>query len=200
MLYTRLSIYFQPKTAHYQRRWLLLSSFAVLVNWQSVNIRPVLADSDAPNYRTAPSMSHAISDENGRSFTVASLRGRPVLINFWATWCTPCLVEMPSLQKAAKKLQSDGIDVLLSSVDRGAPRKALPVLQSKGVTLPRFGFDPKAALSREMGVSGLPTSFVLSADQKQCLIYVGPREWHEEVMLDDIRHFARMSRDPSQSG
>lgn len=107
---------------------------------------------------------------------------------------------MPSLQKAAKQLQPDGINVLLISVDRGGPRKALPVLQSRGVTLPLFGFDPKADLSREMGVSGLPTSFLLSADQKKCLVYVGPREWHEDAMLDEIRHFARTIGVVSESG
>jgi hypothetical protein len=74
------------------------------------------------------------------------------------------------------------------------------VLQSNGVTAPRFGFDPKGALSREMGVAGLPTSFLLSADQQQCLVYVGPREWHETAMQDEIRQFARTSVAVSQSG
>ena len=97
---------------------------------------------------------------------------------------------MPSLQKAAEQLRPDGIDMLLISVDRAGRQKALPVLQSRGVTAPLFGFDPKAALSREMGVAGLPTSFLLSADQKHCLVYVGPREWHEAAMLREIRNFA----------
>jgi hypothetical protein len=90
---------------------------------------------------------------------------------------------------AAEQLHPDGIDVVLISVDRGGVNKALPVLQANGVTTPRLGFDPIAALSREMGVTGLPTSFLLSADQQTCVIYVGPREWHEDQMQAEIRGF-----------
>ena len=46
-----------------------------------------------------------------------------------------------------------------------------------------LGFDPKAALSREMGVTGLPTSFLLSANQQRCVVYVGPREWQDPCIL-----------------
>ena len=134
-------------------------------------------------------MTQPVTDEDGIPFTLASLRGRPLLINFWASWCAPCIAEMPSLQMAAEQLHPDGIDVVLISVDRGGVNKALPVLRANGVTTPRLGFDPKAALSREMGVTGLPTSFLLSADQQKCAIYVGPREWHEDQMQSEIRGF-----------
>ena len=114
-----------------------------------------------------------------------------VILNYWASWCAPCIAEMPSLQMAAEQLHADRIDVLLISVDRGSVNRALPVLRANGVMTPRLGFDPKAALSREMGVTGLPTSFLLSADQQTCLIYVGPREWHEDQMQSEIRGFVR---------
>ena len=138
-----------------------------------------------------------VTNENGKPFTLDSLRGRPLLINFWASWCAPCIAEMPSLQKAAEQLHPDGIDVLLISLDRGGVKKALPVLRAHGVTTPRLGFDPKAALSREMGVSGLPTSFLLSADHQNCVIYVGPREWHEDPLLSNIREFVTITSSSS---
>ena len=184
---------FQPKIAQHSRRRFLLAGSAVWLGSTGLGIVLAQAFTETPGARAAPSMTTAISDENGISFRLKALRGRPLLINFWASWCTPCIAEMPSLQKAAQQLQPDGIDVLLVSVDRGGHRMALPVLQSRGLTAPRFGFDPKAALSREMGVSGLPTSFLLSADQQHCLVYVGPREWHEKAMQDEIRHFAQAS-------
>ena len=134
-------------------------------------------------------MTQAVTDEHGKPFKLDSLRGRPLLINFWASWCAPCIAEMPSLQIAAERLQPDGIDVMLISLDRGGINKALPVLRASGVTTPRLGFDPTAALSREMGVTGLPTSFLLSADQQRCTVYVGPREWHEDQIQAEIRRF-----------
>ena len=199
MSYTRLSMNFQPKTARYPRRWFLSAGLAVWGSCHSLAMVPTLAASNPPDARAAPSMTHAITDENDTSFTLQTLRGRPLLINFWASWCAPCISEMPSLQKAAEELRPDGIDVLLISIDRGGRQKALAVLQSRGVTAPRFGFDPKAALSREMGVAGLPTSFLLSADQQHCLVYVGPREWHEVAMLREIRDFASVYGMVSQS-
>ena len=191
MSYTRLSMNFQPKTAQHPRRQFLSAGFAVWASWYSLGMVSASAVSNTQGTIVAPPMSNAISDENGKYFLLKSLQGRPLLINFWATWCAPCIAEMPSFQKAAEQLQPDGIDVLLISVDRGGRRKAFPVLKSNGVVAPRFGFDPKAELSREMGVAGLPTSFLLSADQQQCLVYVGPREWHEAAMQDEIRHFTR---------
>ena len=197
MSYTRLSINFQPKTAQPQRRWFLSAGLAAWAGWYAGGMMPPVASarastpavSTAQNLQATPPMTQPLVDEDGAVFTLDNLWGRPLLINFWASWCAPCIVEMPSLQKAADQLHPDGIDVLLISLDRGGVKKALPVLRANGVTTPRLGFDPKAALSREMGVSGLPTSFLLSADHKNCVIYLGPREWHEDAMQAEIRGF-----------
>ena len=197
MSYTRLSINFQPKTAQPPRRWFLSAGLAVWAGWHAGGMVPPVASarastpavSTAQNLQATPPMTQPLTDEDGEVFTLDNLRGRPLLINFWASWCAPCIAEMPSLQEAAEQLHPDGIDVLLISLDRGGVKKALPVLRAHGVTTPRLGFDPKAAVSREMGVSGLPTSFLLSADHKNCVIYVGPREWHEDDMQAEIRGF-----------
>lgn len=202
MSYTRLSINFQPKTAQPPRRWFLSAGLAAWAGWYAGGMMPPVASarastpavstpvvSTAQNLQATPPMTQPLTDEDGAVFTLDNLRGRPLLINFWASWCAPCIAEMPSLQKAAEQLHPDGIDVLLISLDRGGVKKALPVLRAHGVTTPRLGFDPKAALSREMGVSGLPTSFLLSADHQNCVIYVGPREWHEDAMQAEIRGF-----------
>jgi len=191
MSYTRLSMNFQPKTALYARRQVLLGAAAALSCWESgvFGAGNAVAATASTSVQAAPSMRQPITTKDGTAFTLDTLRGQPVLINFWASWCAPCIAEMPSLQKAAEQLQPDGIVVLLVSLDRGGAKKSLPVLAANGVTAPRLGFDPKAALSREMGVSGLPTSFLLSADQRHCLVYVGPREWHENAMQDEMRRF-----------
>ena len=197
MSYTRLSINFQPKTAQPPRRWFLSAGLAAWAGWYAGGMMPPVASarastpavSSVQNLQATPPMTQPLTDEGGAVFTLDSLRGRALLINFWASWCAPCIAEMPSLQKAAEQLHPDGIDVLLISLDRGGVKKALPVLRAHGVTTPRLGFDPKAALSREMGVSGLPTSFLLSADHQNCVIYVGPREWHEDAMQAEIRGF-----------
>ena len=197
MFYTRLSTTFQPKKVHLPRRWFLLAGLTAWISGYSGGMMSPLTSvraralevSTGQNIRAAPPMTQAVTDEHGKPFKLDSLRGRPLLINFWASWCAPCIAEMPSLQIAAERLQPDGIDVMLISLDRGGINKALPVLRASGVTTPRLGFDPTAALSREMGVTGLPTSFLLSADQQRCTVYVGPREWHEDQIQAEIRRF-----------
>ena len=197
MFYTRLSMNFQPKTAQIPRRWFLSASLAAWANCYAGDMISPLASprtrfltvSTGQNITAAPPMTQPVTDKDGKPFTLHSMQGRPLLINFWASWCAPCIAEMPSLQMAAEQLHHDGIDVVLISVDRGGVSKALPVLRANGVTKPRLGFDPKAELSREMGVTGLPTSFLLSADQQRCAIYVGPREWHEDQTQAEIRGF-----------
>ena len=146
-----------------------------------------------PDGKAAPPISTVISDENDKDFRLDSLQGRPVLVNFWATWCPPCVAELPALDNAAKQL-GDDVTLLLISVDRGGRQKALPFLQDRGITRPLMGFDPKAALSREMGVRGLPTSFLLSADQSQSWVYVGPREWDSALMIAEIRNLLRLAK------
>ena len=207
MFYTRLSMNFQPKTAQPPRRWFLSASLAALASCYaggmvlplaSVRAR-TLAVSTGQYMTAAPPMTQPVTDEDGKPFSLDSLRGRPLLINFWASWCAPCIAEMPSLQMAAEQLYPDGIGVVLISVDRGGVNKALPLLRANGVTTPRLGFDPKAALSRQMGVTGLPTSFLLSADQQRCAIYVGPREWHEDQMQAEIRGFVTATSKSSEA-
>ena len=209
MRYTRLLRNFQPKTAQLPRRWFLSAGSAAWVSCYAGGMMSPLASMRAKtlavstgqkqNMSTAPPMTQPVTDEHGESFTLDSLRGRPLLINFWASWCAPCIAEMASLQMAAEQLKHDGIDVMLISVDRGGVKKALPVLRASGVTTPRLGFDPKAALSREMGVSGLPTSFLLSADQRRCKVYVGPREWHEDEIQAEIREFVVAANNLSET-
>jgi thiol-disulfide isomerase/thioredoxin len=180
--YTRLSSNFQPKTASSSRRQVLKGVFGLSV----AAIWPDFVDAATPPIRQpAPSMSSVILDKDNKQLTVASFRGIPVLINFWATWCPPCVAELPALNQAAGKLSGE-VKILLVSVDRGGRKKALPFLQSRGISHPHLAFDAKGALSREMGVRGLPTSFLLSADQRYSWIYLGSREWDDAVMIAEL--------------
>ena len=134
----------------------------------------------------APSMITEILDQQGAVTTIDAFKGRPVLINFWATWCAPCVAELPALERAAAVLADDDMPVIVISIDRGGQAKAGPFLDEHDVHTPHRLFDPKARLSREMGVRGLPSSFILSADQETSWMFVGPIEWDESELLTAI--------------
>ena len=135
----------------------------------------------------------ALSDialaSDGGTISLSKWAGRPLLINFWATWCAPCIAELPALSRAAAALAGDGITVLLVSIDRGGAAKAMTFLKEHGVTGVKLGFDPKARLSREMKVRGLPTTLFLPAGQDAAWRFVGPFEWDDQAMLDLLRGF-----------
>ena len=146
-----------------------------------------------PSRQFAPSMSTEIFNKDGNSLTLDNFRGMPVLINFWATWCSPCVAELPAFDRAAHTLAGVA-KILLVSVDRGGSKKALPFLHDLNIRRPHLAFDAKGALSREMGVRVLPTSFLLSADQRQSWVYVGPREWDSAPMIAEIRNLLRLAK------
>ena len=75
------------------------------------------------------------------------------------------------------------------SVDRGGAQKAVPFLEKYGVSSPKMGFDPNGVLSRHLAVRGLPTTFLLSADQTKLWSFVGPFEWDMEPVQQDIKAF-----------
>jgi len=146
-----------------------------------------------PDAQTPPSMQAEILDTDGQAFHIDDFKGMPILVNFWATWCAPCIAELPALQQAATSLADIDLVILLVSIDRGGATKALPFLNERGIVETkakagmRFGFDRKANLPREMGVSGVPTSFLLSSDQTKSWLFKGPFEWDQPDMLTHIR-------------
>ena len=143
-----------------------------------------------PLSQPTPPMSAILLDERGKPLSLDGYRGKPILINFWATWCPPCVAELPALDRASDKL-ADEVDILLISVDRGGYKKALPFLQDRGITRPHFAFDANSALSREMGVRGLPTSFLIAADRRHCWAYQGPREWDDVAVIAELRQLLK---------
>ena len=185
MFYKRLLPILQPKT-----RALPMAARALMV-LAMLMAAPITAMTDdappPPDREEAPSMLSPLVDETGNSFTMAQLAEGPVLVNFWATWCAPCIAELPALSRAAAALADNGVTVLLVSIDRGGAKKALPFLETHAVSGVKLGFDPKAKLSREAGVRGLPTTLLLNAGHRDAWRFVGPFEWDEPAMLGMIR-------------
>ncbi len=102
---------------------------------------------------------------------LATLRGKVVLVNFWATWCPPCLEEMPSLEKFARAYD---VEVLAVSVDDGWE----PVEKFLGKNTPfRVALDRGAKVSQIYGTTKFPESYLVDRDGKLRLKFVGPRDW-----------------------
>jgi len=114
----------------------------------------------------------------GEAKTLADFRGRVVLVNLWATWCEPCVEEMPSLDRLQAKL-GGRLTVLAISEDR----RGNDVVEKLGLKYLGVYLDPKNAALRDFKVEGLPTSVLIGRDGRMRFVVVGAAEWDSPAML-----------------
>ena len=125
---------------------------------------------------------------DGQAFSFANARNeKALLINIWATWCAPCVVELPELEEAAQKLADDKIKVVLISVDRKGLEHAQSFLDERAIKTPLSLHSPMSEWARTLGLRGLPSSFLISADQRKIYSVQGAASWADEAILDEIR-------------
>ena len=116
-----------------------------------------------------------IPTADGKTFKLSAQRGRPVFINFWATWCPPCLEEMPALERLWRARKDGGFVMLAVTVDAN-PKLAAPFVERHKLTFV-VGHDPKMDLANTYGVRALPSSFVIDRDGRLAAVAIGPRVW-----------------------
>jgi thiol-disulfide isomerase/thioredoxin len=116
----------------------------------------------------------AFADPDGKSVTLASYRGKPVLLNLWATWCAPCVVEMPTLDALAKR-EGAKLQVIALSQDLDASKVA-PFWKDAGFAALRPSTDPRIAFSTGLGAN-LPTTILYDAAGKEVWRFTGSMDW-----------------------
>jgi thiol-disulfide isomerase/thioredoxin len=130
-------------------------------------------------FRKTPEPLPAISyvDSTGTARTEADLKGRVVLLNLWATWCAPCLKEMPALDRLQKELGSDKFEVVALSVDRAGPDAAKKFLDKIKVQNLKLYADSSAKAAISLKAVGMPTTLLLNTQAQEIGRLVGPAEW-----------------------
>ena len=116
-----------------------------------------------PTYRAAPNFTLAALGQPGQRVSLSQYAGKPVIINFWASWCEPCQQETPLLASWYK--QQHGHVVLLGLDENDIAADALKFATAKGVSYP-IGFDPNVTVAPSYGVDGLPQTFFLNAEHR----------------------------------
>jgi thiol-disulfide isomerase/thioredoxin len=130
-------------------------------------------------------------DADGRETRFDAFRGRGLIVNFWATWCPPCVAEMPALDRAHAALARDGIEVLALSSDRGGRAQVEPFYQRTALRHLAMWFDPRGATGRALGVRGLPTTVIIDRSGKEVARLEGEAEWDRPELLAAIRRLVR---------
>jgi peroxiredoxin len=117
---------------------------------------------------------------DGSPASLADYRDQLVVLNFWATWCQPCTLEMPSLEALWQRYRDRGLVVLGVSVDRGAPRGLLePYVRNLRLTFPIL-LDPDAKTSDRWRVTAIPATFLVRPGGDVAGMAMGAREWDSQ--------------------
>jgi cytochrome c biogenesis protein CcmG, thiol:disulfide interchange protein DsbE len=117
----------------------------------------------SPSYPTAPGFTLDSLTASGQHITLSQYRGKPLIINFWASWCPPCQQETPLL--ASWYTRQHGHVVLVGLDENDTASSALQFAKAKGVRYP-IGVDPGLAAANAYGVTGLPQTFFLNAQHR----------------------------------
>ncbi|MFN3750089.1 MAG: TlpA family protein disulfide reductase [Thiobacillus sp.] len=161
-------------------------------------VAPPLAAADLPPLahtltpqapKPAPALK--LKDIEGMSHDLAKLRGKVVLVNFWATWCPPCRREMPSMERLAQRFRGQPFVVL--AVDVGEAPDTIEAFTSQLDTAPTFPIllDTRSHVMRAWKVAGLPTTFLVDKQGRIVASAIGGREFDHPEMVKTVGELVR---------
>ncbi len=148
--------------------------------------------------RSLPELRFA--DRGGHPLSLGDFRGRPVVLNIWATWCLPCRKEMPALDRLQAYFDKSRLVVLPLSIDRQGAPVVRRFYQEVGLTALGIYLDPSGKASRDLDVAGVPTTLLIDRDGREIARKLGPAEWDRLATIELIReHFGLISNDEKAS-
>lgn len=163
----------------------------------ALGLLPGRCGREAPFREGDPAPEMRFVDLEGREVALSSLRGRVVVMNFWATWCPPCLLELPSLDRLHRALGREGLVVLAVSVDERGTDVA-GFVKERGLALSVLRDAGGAEARRALGVDGYPTTFVIDAAFRLQARYLGIADWDLPEALDHFRGLLDESTSPTR--
>ena len=163
-------------------------SVVVLMAWvKRDHFTPVGPGSPAPAFQA--------TDRSGEVVTLTDFGDRVVLLNIWATWCPPCVKEMPSMQRLYEELQDEDFEIVAVSIDAPVGQRdpggnpggnVWQFADSLGLTFP-IVHDPEGRIQRSYQTTGVPESFVIGKDGVIYRKVAGATEWDAQQYVDFIR-------------
>lgn len=142
-------------------------------------VRAVSVDSKAPDFS-------AVDVVSGDTVDFDQYRGDVVLLNIWATWCTPCEAEMPSIQRLHDALGPDGLKIVAVSVDEASSQKVRDWADAHGLTF-KVLHDRSGRIERLYQTTGYPESFVIDRDGIIVKKVIGATDWDHPTQVNLMR-------------
>ena len=127
------------------------------------------------------------ADGDGRALSIADFRGRLVLLNIWATWCAPCLREMPTLDRLQAELGGTDFEVVALSIDRQGVPAVKTFYEELGLEALGVFVDRSTKVTRDLSVIGIPTTLLVDRQGREIGRVVGPAEWDSPEAVTLVR-------------
>lgn len=135
--------------------------------------KPALPGNSAPDF--------TLRNLAGQEVKLADLRGKVVLVNFWATWCPPCREEIPSMDRLNRAMAGKPFQMLAISIDEGGKEAVEAFFHKAGVTLPTL-LDPGQKTGKRYGITGVPETFIVDKNGVILKKVVGALDWSDPMV------------------
>ncbi len=150
-------------------------------------LSPVADQPQAPEFE--------LKDMDGNLKTLAYYSGKPVIINFWATWCPPCRAELPSMNRGWEKIKDE--DIAMLAINVGEDEDTVFAFMGNYPIEFDLLLDRTGDIVNHWPVKGLPTTFVLDPQGRIIYRAIGGREWDSDALLNKVRALKSSSTAPS---
>lgn len=137
----------------------------------------------------------AFQTADGRELMGLAFKGRFVLLNVWATWCPPCVKEMPSLDRIQAKKGDSSFEVVALSIDRQGLEVVEPFFKRTGLANLAIYLDREARSMSALRITGLPTTVLIDPSGREVARWAGAREWDQPSTVAEIdEHIAKAGK------
>jgi peroxiredoxin len=156
----------------------LLILFSLKQNNSYLNYSPLKTGLPAPDF-TFPGL-------DGKMVSLSDYRGHIVLVNVWATWCPPCVDEMPSMERLYKELKGENFEILAISIDALGTKAVAPFMKKYNLSFPAL-MDSGGTIKTLYQTTGVPESFIVNQEGILINKIIGPRDWAAPEIIGFFR-------------
>lgn len=152
-------------------------------DYRNLSGKPILGKGvAAPNF--------TLPDMNGKSVSLDQYRGKAILLNIWATWCPPCVEEMPSMERLYQTMKGEDFVLLAVSIDENGAEAVAPFMKKYRLNFTVLT-DPKGTLKYKYQTTGIPESHIIDKNGTIVEKVIGPRDW---AAPEAVRIFQELAR------
>ena len=153
--------------------------FALKQNNPYIKFSPLRVGQPAPGF-TLPGL-------DGKMVSLSDYRGHVVLVNVWATWCPPCVDEMPSMEKLYRGLKGENFEILAVSIDALGKKAVAPFMKKYNLSFPAL-MDPDGTIKTLYQTTGVPESFIINQEGILIEKVIGPKDWATPPVVGFFRN------------